>query len=231
MTIKNCLPVAIVIALSISQAAQADFMGAIDGRSSGLSDQSDLSVEINANSFGEEFQWAGMRVNYKVSDSLAVFADVSKVEAGTVPLNDVLTSDYAGQAFGAGVVFEMNDMLSGFNTSFKGSYHTATLPDVSELTYQGQPTETDLELGAISAKFLLSPTEPLLDNGLSWYAALGYSKIETKIAGPEDLEFEDVAGFTGAAGLVLPLSFGDMYLGVETLDGERLAGGGIRFAF
>lgn len=231
MNIKNCLPAAIVIALSISQAAQADFMGAIDGRSSGLGDQADLSVEINANSFGKEFKWAGLRVNYKVGDALVVFADASKLEAGTVPLNETVTGDYEGAAFGAGIVFEMNDLLSGFNTSFKGSYHAATLPDISELTFDGAPAETDLELGAISAKFLLSPTEPLLDNGLSWYAALGYSKIETKIAGPEDLEFEALAGFSGAAGLVLPLSFGDMYVGIETLDGERLAGGGIRFAF
>lgn len=231
MNMKNYLAAAIVIALPIAQTAQADFMGTVDGHGTGQSDQTDLSVEVNANAFGQEFQWAGLRVNYKVNESLVVFADASKLDATDVPLTETVTAAYEGQAFGAGFVYQMNDVLAGYKTSVKGAYHTAKLPDVSDLEFAGARVDTDLELTSLDAKFLLTPNEPFMDNGLSWYAALGYSKIETMISGPENIEFEDLAGFSAGAGIVMPLSFGDAYVGIESIDGERLAGGGIRFAF
>lgn len=231
MNIKNNVAAAIIIGLSMSQTAHAGFMGAVEGRSSGLGNQSGIAVELNANSFGEEFQWVGLRASYKVGDSFVVFADVSKLEASAVPLAENFNADYEGQAFGGGFIFQAPMVMAGIQASITGSYHTGKLPDVTSVFLDGVPTETELELKSMSAKFLLSPAEPLLSNGLNVYVALGYSRVETAVAGPKPLEFENLAGFTGGVGLVLPLGFGDAYLGVESIDGDRLAGGGVRFSF
>lgn len=231
MNIKCALAVATLLTLPFAQQVHADVMGSVDGRSADLSTQADLSVEVNANQFAKEFDWQGLRVNYKVNDGLVVFADAAKLNASDVPI-DTITANFEGQSFGGGFIYNVPELLSGYSTAVIASYHSGKMPDKEDLTLGGQPTTFDLEVSAMTARLLISPEQPALDNGLNWYASLGYSKIEggLKTRGA-DFEFEDLTGFAGGVGIVMPFSFGEGFLGFESHDGENLMGGGIRYAF
>ena len=230
MTIKNFVAAAVLIALPITQQVQADFLGALDGRGANLSEQADMAIEVNHNSTGD-YDWSGLRINHKVNDDLIVFADASKVAAKDLEIRETVKEKFDGQAFGGGFVYYMPDLLSGYQTSLKGAYHTGTLPDSGGLTFDGAAAKFDHKITSMSAKMLISPEGVLLDNGTTWYASVGYSKIDRKVTGPVTLEFESESGLSAGIGLVMPLSFGEAYIGVESIGGPRIAGAGIRYTF
>jgi len=213
---------------------QAELFGTVDGRSADVASQSQMAIELHANQGSEDFSWQGLRFNYKVSDSLVVFADYAKSKVDKVdigPANQVVEIGFDGNAMGGGFVLGLQDLVSGFDTSITGSYHVAKMPDTGGVTFNNQPTEIDLEMTTMSARILVSPQEALTASGMFWYASAGYSTLEGKIVGPQELELDDVAGATFGLGLVMPLSAGEVFLGYESVDGDRIAGGGFRYSF
>jgi len=231
MNFKHVLIAAAVIGMPVSQQVQASFLGAVDGRGADLSAQANIAVEVNSNTFDDDSSWTGLRFNYKVNDGLVLFADASRLSVDDVPL-DTITVNYDGQSFGAGFVYQLSSFFGGFDTSISASIHTADIGDTDDLTFGGVPFDTNLELTVINANLLFSPQKPLLDNGLSWYASVGYSQIDAEIAadGFESIK-GDTGGFAGGIGLYLPVSLGELYLGVESIDGDQLAGAGFRYGF
>jgi len=218
----------------LSLPVQADVFGTVDGRSADLSSHSQMSVELNTNSFAKEFKWNGARVNYKVSDSMVVFGDFAAVKATDIELEDKSTIESDGNAYGGGLIMNFPSMVDGYNTSLKASYHTGKLEGKEDVrnTVTGQQGKLNLNSKIMNANLLISPEQPMSDTGMTWYATLGFGKMESKMEGVGRTQtLIDLSGAIAGVGIVYPVSMGELFVGYENFDGKTAAGGGFRYSF
>lgn len=222
----------LVAALFIALPAQADFLGAVDGRAADLDASAEMSVEVNYSSMdisGVKSTWSGVRGNYKYNENIIVFADAIQLKLKSVPIVSNLELDHEGTGFGGGVIYQVPDLLDGYNTSFKGTYHTIKTADTVDLNINGNARESQIEMTSMAAKLLVSPLEKM-SNGGTWYASAGYSSGTTNVLLLVDGK-DDSSGFTAGAGFVMPLSFGEVYGGAEYIEGNSQFGAGFRYSF
>ncbi len=205
---KKSLFVFVLSMLVAAPYAQAEYLGLLNGRSANPGNQTDLSVELGivTGDLGVvDYQNIGARVNYRVSPEIVVIGDVGVSEFG----------DADGTPFGLGILYHLSNqrISSALDISGKASYHTGEY-DVGGL--KG-------DVSSLSFEALFSGVEPISANGVSWYANVGFHRLNVDF-GASDSSNE--LGFGG--GLTLPTGRGEAYAGFDFID-EMTFGLGFRY--
>ena len=188
-----------------STSAFAEFFGMPNGRSANIASQADRSVEVGfvTGDFGENsYQHFGGRFNFKFSPEAILYVDAGNSEI----------EDFDGMVLGVGMFYQIEGLVSGFDTAIRAGYHTG---DVKRTGF------FDVDVSQINLEAIISGTN-VGQSDFGWYANLGVHKAEL---GDDD---ETEIGFGG--GVVLPLTIGEFYFGADLID-ELIFGGGIRYNF
>lgn len=207
---KHALAACVAVGAMLgSGAALAEAYGLPNARLANPGNMPTLSVEGAFNT-GDDYQHIGTRINYRTSDQLTVFGDFGLSEIGDSSF------DIDGTSFGVGAFYFLPDqrILEGMDVAAKGSFHSISLEGD-----EGFFGTREFEGTIISIEALVSGQQPISDNGLSWYGNIGFH------IGGGDFDDNEV-GFGG--GVILPMSFGEVYGGVDHID-ELIFGVGFRF--
>ena len=198
----------------VSPALHAEYLGLLSGREATPVNSSDLSIELGlvTGDLGAfDYQNIAARVNYRVSTEVTVM--------GTIGVSEFGNTD--GVPFGVGVLYYLPKQrisnkleIAGKATYHRGDYSMGSL---------------DGDIDSLALEALISGTEPLMANGLSWYSNFGLHRISVDIVndandGVDDTEYE--LGLGG--GLVLPTGLGEAYVGIDVID-DVVFGLGIRY--
>ncbi|MBX2839050.1 MAG: hypothetical protein KTR35_19485 [Gammaproteobacteria bacterium] len=219
--------------LAISTASQAEPGGGVTGRVLDMSSNQGTAVEPLYRTYDDGNEM-GVRISHRYNQKLMMYGDFVQTD------NDDLGD---GDGFGAGVFYFLPETLDGFDVAARASYHSGSasrsgleirfddgvLPNVS----------TNMDLTTLSAELLLSPVNPIQDNGLSWYAGIGVAKVDADFGVKSGTTTVNIAGvtgknseteITGSVGLVLPTNFGSVFAAVEYVDGSAYSLGA-RYSF
>ena len=190
-----------------AQPASADLLGLADGRSANLDNQAGLSVEGGI-TVGDDFNFYGARVNYKVTPDILVFGEVG-----------LLDPDFfdSGAGFGVGAFYQLRsiNVLENTDLGLKAAFHAASVDT------DGFGGNQDIDLTEFVVEVLLSG-DKLLTTNLGWYANTGLHFIGVDLGAfgdDDDTEFGIGGGVTGN------LSVGEWYAGAETIDGLIFSAG------
>ena len=226
--------------LSCATTAIAEQGGGATGRTLDAQANQGTAAEVLYRTFSDANE-AGVRLSHRLSEQILVYGDFVRTDIDVLGESD---------GFGGGLFYFFTDkpdflpqILDGYDLAARASYHTR----------DGDTDNTDVEIGgdqitnasldfsgtSISAELLLSPSAPLLANGLSWYAGVGVTRLDAELnvnSGSISIIIDGVTGdqssteITGSAGLVLPTSFGAAFAAVDYLDGASFAAG-VRYKF
>lgn len=189
--------------LLVSGVASAEYLGFSNGRTADLTRLPDLSVEggFSTGDFGvADYQNIGLRVNYRLSPGLMFFGDLAMSEVGRAD----------GTALGLGVFYSLEGIFENLDAAVKGGFHKSDYG-----RFYG-------ELDTLSVEFLISGLSPLTSSGMMWFANIGLHRSDGGRSSETDLLL--------GGGLVLPLSTGEAYLGLDLID-EMVVGLGYRYFF
>ena len=153
-----------------SMTASAEIGGLLNGRSADLNKLPDTSVELGIN-FGEiyngDYQYFGVRYNYRINPDFMAYADLGSMEVEEV--------DEFG--FGFGAFYMMHDVIATADTAVKFSFHNVG---------------GDLDINILAIEALVSGRNGLGSNpDLQWYANIGINRL----SGDRDSDTELLLGF------------------------------------
>ncbi len=189
-------------ALLLSGMATAEVTGAANGRTADLTRMPDLSVEFHFNT-GDDYQNIGLRANYRLSPGIILFGDISQGEF----------DPFSGTPIGGGIFYALDGIFENIDAAAKASFHTGD--------FDG------LDVNILALEFLFSGLDPIASNGLMWYANVGIHRLDLEVSG-FDAGGDTELGFGG--GVVLPVSNGEAYAGIDIID-DTLFGIGYRYFF
>jgi len=210
----------VVIFSMFAQSAMADFLGLANGRSANLDNMADMSIEGGANIWGDG-NLLGTRLNYKVSPDLMAFGDLGRFAV------DGSGADSDGLVYGIGAFYQLRNvnLLENTDLAVRGAYHLGTLDAGGGV---------DLDWSEITIQALISGDQ-LGETDLGWYANVGMHILE------QDIGVSFIDPFTGqrisgggsdsnnelgfGGGVTKPMSFGEVYGGVNFIDGGILVAG------
>jgi len=227
-----------LMAQLLSLPAFAELMGLVPGRSANVDRQATSAVELGGGTLSGQLQWATARFNVKPTHNLVVYADVARLNVNDHAIGNAVNTGFNGTGFGGGLIFEVSDFFNAYDFAFNTSYHASTIADGASLNYRDRPVSANLEQRQLNAQFLVSPIDPILENGLTWYGSFGYvtTTRQTLLSGSETprheyIRYEVRQGFAYGVGLVLPSRVASVYVGAQVLASDLLFGAGIRFEF
>ncbi|PID63967.1 MAG: hypothetical protein CSB44_00410 [Gammaproteobacteria bacterium] len=191
----------------MAESANAEFFGFLHGRSAYPANNAAVSVEAGT-LLGSDYQRGGLRLNTRLGSVFTLYADL---DAG-----DIGNADGAG--FGAGfyLFLPRQPLVDLVDLSLRGSVHAATL----------DAEGVDVDYLSVAADALVSGVEPMLENGFNWYASAGLATISKDV---DEVGSDDEIEALLSGGVYLPFGPGDVYCGLEYLDGTAF-GAGYRFA-
>lgn len=135
-----------------------------------------------------------------------------RLSPGIILFGDISQAEFDpldGTPIGFGLFYALDGIFENIDAAAKASYHLGDFDGV--------------DIDVLALEFLFSGLEPIASNGLMWYANAGIHRIDADIGG-SDTEF----GFGG--GVVLPVSNGEAFAGIDIID-ETLFGIGYRYFF
>lgn len=186
--------------LLVTLPAHAEFFGLMNGRTADIANAPERSVEAGA-VFGEffdaDYTHFGIRYNHKTSPELMVFGNLGLSEVG----ND------DGVAFGIGVFYQMQGILTNQDLALKAVLNRANIDDD--------------DLTGFSFEALMSGREGIGANGnMGWYGNLGLHRFS------DDDDSETEIGFGG--GVIIPATSGEFYAGIDLIE-DIIFGAGFRY--
>lgn len=168
---------------------QAGVLSAINGRTADFTRLPDLSLEAGFNS--GEFEGADYQnIGLRVNYRLGP----GIMLFGDLNLTDIESDDTA--TFGFGAFYALAGLFENIDAALKASFNAGD--------FDGGDVDV-LELD-----FLFSGLTPISSNGLSWYANIGLHRVDVN----SNSETELLLG----GGVVLPLSSGEAYFGIDLID-------------
>jgi len=191
------------------------------------------SIEIGASRFTRQLQWQGMRFNIKTSSEVVLYADYANVQASNVPLSSSATAEFAGHGFGAGIVFPLDQrVISKLEFAVNLSTHYALLPETktSIASVAGNPGKLLQRQSVV--KLLIGPLDPVLENGLSWFATIAFIRGDAQVKLiPDSIKYRATSELAIGVGLMLPFHYTELYAGVEADSQHQLVNVGFRYPF
>lgn len=225
------------IALIISSSAQAEFMGLIPGASANIPNHSNASIELGTSWYTNDLQWSTVRFNFKPSESVVLYADYAALNVNRLPTSANSASNFPGYGVGGGILFSVPDVFRSFDVAFNGSYHAS----VARSKTDGSATFariTDLQQWQLNAHLVISPIDPIYENGLYWYSSFGYVSTGAQVSQEQGhnnvtlpVRYQQKNGAAIGAGIVLPLRRWSIYGGAAWLSNHPLLSSGIRYDF
>jgi len=227
-----------ILFLCLLSSARAEVMGQMMARSANpaytpSSYTPSSSIEIGASHFTRQLQWQALRFNLKTSHEVVLYADYAHVQASYLPLSNTVTAEFSGNGFGAGIVFPVDQrFFSGLEFALNFSTHYARLPQTkTSIPLVVQNNRKLLQRQSV-VKLLVSPLDPVLENGLSWFATIAYVHGDARVKLPADvIEYRSNSQLSFGAGVLLPFKYGDIYAGIESISQNQLLNIGIRYPF
>jgi len=207
---KICMIFVLCSSVLFAPIAQAEFFGLLNGRSGDLRTMPDISIDAGyiTGDYGiRGYDMLGARVNYRFVPGMIGYVDFGKSDVGLLD----------GTTLGVGLYYQLQNLIPGVHSSIKGSIHRASLSGTFSTFFR-----IDQDIDIISAEFLVGGMQPLMDNGLAWYANAGIHRLDSVGFGGSDTE----PGV--GAGITLPVGPGVAYFGADFID-EMMFGGGFRF--
>lgn len=214
--LKRTVGMALLTVLVLPTAhVHAEYLGLLAGREATPAKSTDLSVElgfVNGDLGDIDYQNIAARVNFRLSPEVVL--------AGTVGVSEYGQTN--GIPFGLSVSYYLSNQRISQKVELAGkaSYHFG---DYSH-------GDLDGDINSLALEVLVSGVNPLMNNGLAWYANVGFHRMSLEIGDIEtENELDESFNKLGfGAGLVLPTGLGEAYLGFERI-GELSAGLGIRY--
>ncbi len=238
---KSCLPlIALLFTLPVCLPVSAELMGLVQGRSAYIPAQPNFSVELGANWYTDQLQWAGARVNVKPGPRVVTYFDISVLQATDLPTANTRTADFLGAGFGGGIIFAVSDFLVSYDVAFNASFHSSVIDEFEFDAASAGPgaARQALEQSQWKAAFMLSPLDPLFVTGTSWYSSLGFvsTTARTKselsdLGSTASVDFQQINGAAFGFGMFKPTSKGRLFAGFEWLAGDPLIGFGASYSF
>jgi len=218
-----------------SYPVHAELMGMVPGRTARVESHANASIEVGANWYTTQLQWSAVRINVKPSPNLTLYVDYAKLRVNKLPVNASVQAGFAGSGVGGGLMFGIPDFFLSYDIAFKSAYHATTLKNTSN-TERHSRMDLTLHQRQLSAEFVISPIDPLFDNGLAWYGTIGFVSTDAQtqfinmpLTNP--VRYREKNGWAVGAGVVRPFKYGSVYAGATWLAGDPLLGGGIRYLF
>ncbi len=210
---------------------QAELSGNVPGRGANISVAPKLSIELGATWFTEQLRWSSIRINAKLSSNLLSYFDLAKLQASNLPTDRTSRASFAGTGFGGGLVFSVPDPFNKLDLAIKAAFHAAKINQSSVRETRANMVLTQSQW---STDVIVSPIDPVFENGVSWYASLGLVSTSAH-ANARDSAHKTVyrrkAGSAFGFGLLKPMARGSLYGGLGWVAGEPLVGVGLRYAF
>jgi len=211
----------------------------VPGRSAYVPAQADLSIELGASWYTNQLQWAGSRINFKPSQRVVTYLDISVLQATDLPTANARDADFLGAGFGGGIMFAVPDFLVTYDVAFNASFHSSVIDefDFDAANAGTGAVEQALQQSQWAAAFMLSPLDPLFENGTSWYSSLGFvstsarTKSEPSAQGSAaSVDYQQINGAAFGFGMFKPIRKGRLYAGFEWLAGDPLVGVGASYS-
>lgn len=221
---------------------QAELMGLVPGRGADVSRFANKSVEVGVSQYSDQLLWSALRFNIKPVRHLAVYIDVAHVESFNLPLDTAKLANFQGVGIGGGLIFSVPDGFNRLNVAFKSAFHQSTsggqLKQLGD-SLSAQQEQLNLHQSQWSAGFVVSPIDPLYENGFSWFANVSYSstQAQTVRVGIQPLQYSTrvpyrgESGMTWGVGIVQPLSGGSVFAGIDWVADNTLLSAGYRHTF
>ena len=192
----------ICFALMFSSLLQAEILGSPNGRSADFTRLPDLSLELHFNTGDfDVLDYQNLGLRANYRFSPGIML------FGDIGLSEVGSEDAVSLGFG--VFYQLNGIFENIDAAVKGSYHVG---DFNRF----------VDLDILALEFLISGVDPISSNGLMWYANAGIHRLDAGFT--SDTEF----GIGG--GVVLPVSSGEAYIGIDLID-ELIFGIGYRYFY
>ncbi len=224
-------------ALIVSSNVRAEFMGLIPGRSANIANHPRASIELGTSWFTNDLQWSTVRINFKPSESVVLFADYSALSVNWLPTSASSASNFPGYGVGGGILFSVPDLFRSFDVAFNGSYHASVARSKTDRSLEFSRV-TDLQQWQLNANLIISPIDPVYENGLYWYSSFGYVSTGAQVNQQQEQNsitapvlYRQKDGVAIGAGIVLPLRHWGVYGGAAWLSNHPLLSGGIRYDF
>jgi len=229
-----------LLTLPVSVPVSAELMGMVPGRSAYVPGHAAFSVELGANWYTNQLQWTGSRINFKPSQRVSTYLDVSALLATDLKTANARRADFLGAGYGGGIMFSVPDVFIGYDVAFNASFHSSV---IDESGFEADASDASivpqsLQQSQWAASFLISPLDPMFITGTSWYSSLGFvstearTKAEQSSAGVNtSVDYQQINGVAFGAGVFKPMSKGRLYAGFEYLAGDPLVGAGFSYAF
>jgi len=232
----------LLFCLNAFRPVHAELLGMVPGRGADVARFANKSVEVGVSRYSDQLQWSVLRYNFKPVKRLAIYVDFSYVESFNLPLDSSQVADFASTGYGGGLIFSIPEKLNRFDVAFKGTFHQSKsggqvnkLPGASN----AQQEHLELDQSQWSAGFVLSPIDPLYENGFSWFANLSYVRAQarTERIGASPLRYSTMVPYRGDSGMatgigvVQPYKRGSVFAGVDWLSDNALLSAGYRYVF
>jgi hypothetical protein len=227
------LPTMFLLLCVFSSTAHAEVMGQMMARSANPTYEPSSSIEIGASHFTRQLQWQALRFNLKTSHDVVLYADYANIQASDLPLSNTVTAAFGGHGFGAGIIFPIDQRyIPGIEFALNLSAHYALLPQTNTTSPVESGNDRKLLQRQSVIKLLLSPLDPILENGLSWFVTLAYLRGEARVKlATDSIAYRPTAELAVGAGLLLPIKYGKVYAGIESHAQNQLLNVGVRYHF
>lgn len=229
----------LLVCAAAPRLAYAEMLGSVLARSADLARQPAVSVEVSGSWYTRQMHWYGLRFNFTPSNAVSVYVDVARTKLLGLPVSRQHDVDVAGNGFGFGVLVPIQDRLNSVDLAIRATHHELELNDfaasslpmanVSQAALQRFLTRQSI------IDVLISPIDPFFENGVFWYATLGYVSTRSisnapNATFPSNTRYRDKTGLAAGLGLVIPRRRFDLLAGVEILAGDPLLTIGLRIS-
>jgi hypothetical protein len=216
----------------VASPARSDILSITDGQVFDPTQFQELTLDLAARSEPES-QRVGIRVTLpRFLNHYALFVETSSTQGdwGDLAVNGDVR--FSGSGTGAGIYFSGFPGWKNINATYKLSYHSEDNNVDTPIVVSGRVASVDQAHQSVSARVLFSRADPIMNNGLNAYVALGIigtrsrrhiyvdQQEEPRLARSDD----SISGYL-AAGLVYPINRLRFYAAVEIQEEFALSVG------
>jgi len=232
--------------LFYSAPSRADMLGTVFGRSANTHEMPRLAIELGGAWHTKQLRWSALRLNINTSRSVSFYLDFANVNVFGLPVSRTQRADYDGFGSGLGMIVSVPDPFASLYMGVHIAYHEGMTE--RQLTSATRTSSSDNAVHQVSPSFfqfdqfgidlVLSPIDPYFENGVYWYTTAGYVSTDARIRGSAALHdaenpvaYQHKSGLSLGAGIVIPTTAMDFFVGYELLVDEPLFGLGMRYLF
>lgn len=218
--------------------AHAEMLGSALARSADPGRQPAVSVEVSGNWYTRQMHWYGLRFNFTPSNAVSVYVDLAHTKLLGLPVSRQQHVNVAGNGFGFGVLVPIQDKLNSIDLAIRATHHELELTDFAASSFPmanvSQAALQRFRTRQSIIDVLMSPIDPIFENGVFWYATLGYVSTRSVSNAPNatfssNARYQDKTGLAAGLGLVMPRGRFELLAGVEILARDPLLTLGFRF--